>query len=81
MRNLMYFSGWHISTDGIWVGAMLIAGTQQYRWSDGTDVTADEWSPNEPYSYDECTQFWRYYLLIDDVNCNGSREYVCEKHV
>ena len=58
---------------------MVIPGTtMSFQWSDGTNVTPEMWAPNQPRG-SQCTQLHYPYMLLDDRNCYGMKEYVCEK--
>lgn len=60
----------------------------KFQWEDGSPATFTSWSTNEPNGpldlngvivMENCVEMYMYYGTWNDLSCNYTRYFVCEK--
>ena len=63
-------------TKDYWIGLKRVGDTSQFQWTDGTDLTYNEWSSNNPMQAYGCVGVYRREWY--SINCSDSNFYICE---
>ena len=63
-------------TENYWIGLERVGNTEQFQWTDGTDLTYNKWSNNNPILGYNCVGVKRNIWF--SLNCIDSYFYICE---
>ena len=65
-------------TENYWIGLQRVGNTEQFQWTDGTDLTYNKWSNNNPILGYNCVGVNGNSINWISIYCNDSNHYICE---
>ena len=65
-------------TKDYWIGLKRVGDTSQFQWTDGTNLTYNEWSSNNPMQAYGCVEVNGNSTNWVSLDCDCSNYYICE---